>query len=423
MPEDRTKPASLSERPRWLGFVQLALIVLAVAAALYFARAPDRIERGPISGAAQATPAVSVIKPVATEHVVTTMLTGAVKAERRARVRSEVEGRVIWVSPKFTEGGAVRANEPLVRIEPREFELEVEAARTTVREAEAEIRIERRAARENVASFERDNPGKAVPESVRRLAWIARAEARLGRARAALALAELRLARTSISVPFDARVISSDVEIGELVGETASVGRAAKLGVVYRHGALRIRAPIDPVELSKLEPVIGRAARAFTRSGAYDAKVVGKSSVLSRKTRLTAVFLDFLETASPEIASGSRQLRPNPDRRPQAQERLRAARFRRAGARRCLGGQGRHAPRGCAENGRPYRVGLGRGGVRRGRWHSRGNTGRRQGRVEDPDSFGASLEIDGYQLRSRGRGACARAGGNREERTDRIFRR
>lgn len=300
MSEDRTNPASHSERPRRLGFVQLALIVLAVAAALYFARAPDRMERGPISGAAQATPVVSVVKPMATEHVVTAMLTGTVKAERRARVRSEVEGRVIWVSPKFTEGGAVRANEPLVRIEPREFELEVEAAKTTVREAEAEIRIERYTAEENVASFERNNPGKAVPENVRRLARIARAEARLGRARAALALAELRLARTSISVPFDARVISSDVEVGELVGETASVGRAAKLGVVYRRGALQIRAPIDPEELSKLEPVVGRAARVLTRSGVYDAEVVGKSSVLSRKTRLTAVFLEFPETASPE---------------------------------------------------------------------------------------------------------------------------
>ena len=45
-----SQPVSESEargrRPRWFGFVQLVLILAAIAAALYFARAPERVVRG-----------------------------------------------------------------------------------------------------------------------------------------------------------------------------------------------------------------------------------------------------------------------------------------------------------------------------------------------------------------------------------------
>ena len=119
MSQETMTPDSPSPRPRWLGFAQLALIVLAIAVALYFARAPDRVERGPISGAAQATPVVSVVKPAATAHTLTLKLTGTVTLERKTTVVSEVVGRVVWVSPKFSNGGSLAANEVFVRIDPR----------------------------------------------------------------------------------------------------------------------------------------------------------------------------------------------------------------------------------------------------------------------------------------------------------------
>ena len=137
MSQESTNPDGPSRKPRWLGFAQLALIVVAVAVALYFARAPDRVERGPITGAAQATPVVSVVKPAATAHMLTLKLTGTVTLERKTTVVSEVVGRVVWVSPNFANGGSLAANEVFVRIDPREYELEVEAAKMAVRQIEA----------------------------------------------------------------------------------------------------------------------------------------------------------------------------------------------------------------------------------------------------------------------------------------------
>ena len=299
MPQESTTPADSPRRRGWAGLAQIGAIVAVVAVALYLARAPDRMEREPTGASTQATPIVSVVQPVATTHVLTVHVTGTVTAQRRTRVRADVDGRIVWVSPDFTEGGVIPANTPFVRIDPRTFEIDVEMARMAVAEAEAERAIVQAEAEESVRLFARDNPGADIPDALRREPWIERAEARLGQARAALELAELQLARTAISLPFAAQVIATDVEVGEMAGPAATAGRSSKLGVVYRRDALQIRAPIDPADLAVLAPVVGRSARVHTASGTYEARVVRTSSVVSAESRLTVVFLEFAGSESP----------------------------------------------------------------------------------------------------------------------------
>ena len=276
MAQDSANPDSASPRPRWLGVAQLALIVAAIAVALYFARAPDRVERGPIAGAAQASPVVSVVKPAATAHALTLRLTGTVTLARKTTVVSEVVGRVVWVSPKFSNGGSIAANEVFVRIDPTEYELEVRKAKSAVRQMEASPEMAEAAAQTR-----------------------AMMEAQLEHARAELALAELRLARTEISLPYASRVIASDLEVGDLVGPADDVGRQSKLGAVYRPAALQVRVPIPQGDLAALAPAVGRTARVGTGSGIHEARVVRVSSVIAPRTRLATLFLKFPDDAPP----------------------------------------------------------------------------------------------------------------------------
>ncbi len=282
-------------RPRWHGYLQLALILGAIALALYFARAPDRVERGavPLLGADGALPAVRVIQPALTEEALTVELTGSVNLEERARVASEVVGRVVWVSPSFSNGGSIPANETFVEIDPAEYELRVEAAAAAMQRAEARVGIETARGEADAAAFERENPGVEPSEWVRRLPAIAEAEAELMRAQAELALAELQLARTNISLPYDSRVVNSDVEVGELVGPEEIVGEAGRLGVVYRVEALQVDAAIDPRDLAYLDPVIGRSARVIGDTETWAAEVARVSSIVAPTTRLATVFLKF----------------------------------------------------------------------------------------------------------------------------------
>ena len=98
----------------------------------------------------------------------------------------------------------------------------------------------------------RDNPDAKVPGRIRGAHRIAKAEA----ARAALKRAALQLERTNISLPYDGRVIKTDLEIGEFVGPPDIVGGDAGLGSVYRTDTLQMRAPIQQDDLAHLAPAI-----------------------------------------------------------------------------------------------------------------------------------------------------------------------
>ena len=300
MLEAPNDPIHRTNRASRRGYVQLGLILFAIAVAVYFARAPSRVDR--LDASSQSTsesarPTVRVIRPTATDQSLTIELTGSVSLEEKASVASEVVGRVVWVSPNFSNGGSVPADEPFIRIDPTRFELEVEAAAMAVEEAEARVWVERARGEENTRVFGQANPGSEASDWVRRLPKIAEAEAELKKAQAELKLAELRLERTEISLPYDSLVMNSDVEVGELVGPVDLAG-PTRLGTVYRPQALQVDAPIEPSDLRHLHPVIGRAARVAGQMGTWRARVVRVSSVVAPRSRLASVFLDFSRAAS-----------------------------------------------------------------------------------------------------------------------------
>ena len=287
-------------RSRWLGFLQIVLILGVIAVALYFARAPERMERDAVSTltTVDSKPVVRVIRPAQDRQALTVELTGSVGLSQKARLKSEVAGRVIWVSPNFSNGGSIEAGESLVKVDPAEYELRVQWAETAVEEAEAGIWIEKARSEEYAKVYVRDNPGAEASEWVRGQPHIARAEAELTKARTELALARLQLDRTNISVPYAGRVLATQIEVGEFVGPDL-VGASPFLGIVYRTQALQIDAQIEPKDLEYLSPVIGRSAQVRTRGGTYDAEVVRVSSAIAPRTRLASIFLEFSESHAP----------------------------------------------------------------------------------------------------------------------------
>ena len=297
MAQETTEPQGRSSRPKWMGYAQLILILAAIGVALYFAQAPGQMERDPISDLAldQAKPTVAVIQPAPTEQALWVDLTGGVTLHGNVKVTSEVGGRVVWVSPQFRNGGSIAANETIIRVDPAEYELELEVAAAKVAKADARVRIEKAKAEESLASFARENPGADVPERVRRAPHIAKAEAGLMKAQAKMKLAQLRLDRTEISLPYDVRVTASDIDVGQFVGPAELVGRASSLGTVYRTDALQVRVPIEEDSLAYLAPAIGRSATIRTASGSYDAVVERTSAIIGPKSRLARVFLKFAE--------------------------------------------------------------------------------------------------------------------------------
>ena len=272
------------------GYVQLGAIVAAILVAVYLAQAPGGGADEELGLSVAPKPAVSVIKPELTDWTQQVDLTAVVSLARKARVVSEVSSRVVWISPKFSNGGSIPARETMIRIDPRDFELRVEAARAAVKEAEASVWRERARGEHDARVFARDYPGLELSERIRRVPSLAKEQAELERARVALKMAELKLQRTRISFPFDSRVLNASVELGE------QVGPATPLGTVYRIDALQVEAPIEIRDLNRLEPIIGRAAEVRAGAQTFSATVDRVSSAVAPRSRLASVFLKFSES-------------------------------------------------------------------------------------------------------------------------------
>ena len=295
MQEGRNGPGAVSGQRTWRGYAQLALVAVALAMALYFARAPrfwqpSGEEAAPDAGSAP--PVVDVVVPAATTQALTVRLTGTVSVQETTSVESEVAGRVAWVSPAFTNGGSLAAGETMVRIDPAAFELAVEGAQAAVDAAAARVAIEVAQGLENVRALTLEDPEAEPSAWMRRLPHLTLARAELRQAQAALGLAELRLARTEIALPYDVRVLAA----GAAVGEWASpedIDPATPLGVVYRAGALQVQVPIEPGELAYLDPVLGRAVQVTGPLGSWSGEVTGVSSMVNPTSRLASVFVEF----------------------------------------------------------------------------------------------------------------------------------
>ncbi|MYD96806.1 MAG: hypothetical protein F4X98_05410 [Gammaproteobacteria bacterium] len=278
---------------RWKGMVQLAVVLAVVVVALYFMRAPGITELDVVvaKGTADA-PRVSVVQPSQTTHTLTVTLTGEVRLHTRIAMTSEVRGRVMSVSPKLRNGGTFRAGETLLALDPREIEINVREAQAGVEEALARVRKHELKGQLERAKFLRDNPGQEVPAIVAHEPQIERFKARVKHWEAVVADRELNLSKTKYSLPFDGRIITTNVGIGEVVGP------ANPFGIAYSKEAIGIEAPISLVDLAHLGDVVGRDASARLAGRTLPAVVERSSSVVAPRSRMATLFFAFADSVA-----------------------------------------------------------------------------------------------------------------------------
>ncbi|NOZ25471.1 MAG: efflux RND transporter periplasmic adaptor subunit [Nitrospirae bacterium] len=170
---------------------------------------------------------VEVLAVSRKDHQVKVYGTGTVQASREAGITPRVSGRVIYVSPAFVAGGFFRKGELLFEIEQADYRLAVVRARAALAQAELELaRVNSNAvvARREWEALADDGVEEPNP-LVLYEPQLRKAEADVAAARAALEQAELDLRRTRIRAPFDCRVRSESVETGQYVraGSTVAV--------------------------------------------------------------------------------------------------------------------------------------------------------------------------------------------------------
>lgn len=204
-------------------------------------------EQQPTSGAPPAIVETVTVRPETIPNIIE--LPGRIEAVRTAEVRARTDG--IIERRLYEEGGHVVAGAPLFRIDPRDYQAQVEAAQATLERAEAaRANAEAVLRRYQPLVEERAISGQEF-DSAR--SSLRQAEAQVAEARAALARAELLLSYTTVRAPITGRVGQAEVTEGALVsaGEATLLTRIDQVSPVYAVFTVSSAQMLDTVQLAQ----------------------------------------------------------------------------------------------------------------------------------------------------------------------------
>lgn len=211
-----------------------------VIAAVMIGLRPDPPVRPPPSN----VPFVNTGAAAASEGAIPVHGAGTVRPRAEIDVAAQVGGQVNWVAPAFQGGGRVSAQDVLFRIEDADYLNRVQQARANVAQQQVALlqaQEEARIAQDEYQRLQRRAGGAAAAANplTLREPQLEAARAALARDNAALADAELALARTEVKAPFSGAVRFENVDPGQFVAPGQGVGR------LYATDAFEVVVPLS----------------------------------------------------------------------------------------------------------------------------------------------------------------------------------
>jgi membrane fusion protein, multidrug efflux system len=245
---DRFTMSGLRARPAFV-----ALVLAALAPALAGCGQPTAA-----TSPQGSEPDVSVVVVQPRSRSVVRELPGRISPTRVAEVRPRVSG--IVVERLFNQGSEVKAGDPLYRIDPRPFEVEVQSTEAAL--ARAKAVLEQATSHANrIATL---TSQKAAPEARNEeaVASLRQAEADIAARKADVARARLNLDYATIRAPIDGVVGAAHISEGALVvqNETSSLATIQQLDPIYADFTQSVtelnhlRRAIDTGELDRIAP-------------------------------------------------------------------------------------------------------------------------------------------------------------------------
>ncbi len=241
-------------------------------------------------------PVVRIVTATSGSVPVTVLGEGTVKPLRETTLAAQVSGRVVHMADHFAAGEACKEDEVILRIDPTDYKLALSLSRAKLKEAETALFKAKEEAAAALEEWSRLGKGKNPPPLVAKKPQLAQAQAGLEAARASLRQTELDLKRTEVKVPFQGRIISKAVDLGQFVSRGQAVAR------LYSTEAAEITVYLEDKDLAWID-VPGLTAENSEATGSsakvrvtfagqdmdWPARIVRAEAELDQKTRLTPV--------------------------------------------------------------------------------------------------------------------------------------
>lgn len=295
-PDQQHNQSPGPNRPAALLRLLLPIVVIAIGAVI----AVWLMQSGP-----KAKPRQKVRNAVAVDvrpvefgpQTMTIDIMGTVRPKDEVVLKPQVSGKIISISEKLVPGGHFSLGEALLTIEPRDYRLAVQQLSSEVARAEADLRIE--LGRQRVALKEYELLGEAVSDEERdlmlRVPQLESSKASLEEVKTRLEQARLDLERTTVMAPFNAVLITREVNLG------ASVTPSTTLATLVGSDTYWVEAPIAASQVKWIKVGQQGSAVRIYNSAAWgpdryrEGRVTGMAATVETQGRMVELLIEVAD--------------------------------------------------------------------------------------------------------------------------------
>ena len=293
---------SSNPRPLTLSKIMTPLVVLIIALGIYVALINSTPELNttqkdpvPVAVRAQTIALETISLEVASE--------GNVQPRAQTQLVAQVSGEVIAVAEALLSGGQFQRGDTLLELDPRDYQI----ARSRLQASLDRARAERDFASEEAARVRTlyGDELASIADLQRAERTLSVAEASVNEAAAALERASIDLERTVIKAPFNGRVRSESVDVGQFLREGANIA------TIYDTERLEVRFPLADAQLAFLDADYARLGSAGDEAAtvtltakfagdmqSWEAKLTRTEGDISTRSRFLHVIAEVSDTIS-----------------------------------------------------------------------------------------------------------------------------
>lgn len=169
---------------------------------------------------------------------------GTVRAHHTTTLSPLVGGTLVKIHPAFEDGAFFKEGEVLAELDPADLRAALVSAESRLAQAEAALAQEEARGKQARLNWEDIGYEGEPSPLVLRVPQMKEAQANVSAARANLDQATRNLERSSIRAPFDGRVKTRMVGLGQAVSPTTA------LGEIFATDFAEVRLPLSPAQLS-----------------------------------------------------------------------------------------------------------------------------------------------------------------------------
>ena len=300
-------PSVQNRRAAWLRLLLPILVVICAAAVSIWMMqsGPKAKPRAKVRNAA-----IVDVRPIEFGRQTTTVSAmGAVIPRREVILKPQVSGGIIQISDKLIPGGHFARGEQMLSIDPRDYQLAAQQLASEVARVEADRQLE--LGRQRVAQKEYELLGETVSAEEKALMLrqpqLENLHAVLDGTRARLEQAQLDLARTVIKAPFNAVIMSREINIGTIVSPSTT------LATLVGSDSYWIEAPIPASQLKWINTgqdgiAAGSEVRIFDNAtwGAdrfRSGQVIGLTATVEEQGRMARLLVEVSDPLALQVST------------------------------------------------------------------------------------------------------------------------